>query len=60
MAEQYSSSAGDGKARVSIELSMDLLACIEAVREQYGMNSRSAVIEMILEEVLLHHEAEPG
>ena len=46
-------STDDQKRRVSFELSIPLLSAIEAAREQMGFDSRAAVVDYILSEILL-------
>ena len=44
--------------RISIELSSEVLAAVDRVKEELGLRSRSGLIERLLTELLLASEEE--
>ena len=44
--------------RISIELSSEVLAAVDRIKEELGLRSRSGLIERLLEELLLPAEEE--
>ena len=50
----------ESKESVRIELSGELLAVIDKLREELGLRSRAGLIEKLLEELLLSSSEEQG
>lgn len=46
------------KERISVELSSDLLAALDRIRNDLGLRSRASLIERLLEELLLAPETD--
>jgi len=46
------------KERISVELSGDLLAALDRIRNDLGLRSRASLIERLLEELLLVPETD--
>jgi len=52
---QYNES---GRARVSLEISREIIEALDKLRAEWGLRSRGAIAERILQEVLLANEEE--
>ena len=47
-----------GRARVTLELSRDIIEAIDKFRTEWGLRSRGAIVERLLQELLLENEVE--
>ena len=47
-----------GTTRVSIELSRDIIEALDKIRAEWGVRSRGAIVERLLQELLLANEEE--
>ena len=47
-----------GRARVSLELSRDIIEILDRFRTEWGLKSRGAIVERLLQELLLENEVE--
>jgi len=47
-----------GRARVTLELSRDIIEAIDKFRTEWGLRSRGAIVERLLQELLLENEPE--
>ena len=46
------------RARVTLELSRDIIEAIDNFRTEWGLRSRGAIVERLLQELLLENEPE--
>jgi metal-responsive CopG/Arc/MetJ family transcriptional regulator len=47
-----------GRARVTLELSRDIIEAIDKFRTEWGLRSRGSIVERLLQELLLENESE--
>jgi hypothetical protein len=47
-----------GRVRVSLEISREIIEALDKLRAEWGLRSRGAIVERILQEVLLANEEE--
>ena len=47
-----------GRASVTLELSRDIIEAIDNFRTEWGLRSRGAIVERLLQELLLENEPE--
>ena len=47
-----------GRARVSLELSRDIIEILDRFRAEWGLKSRGAIVERLLQELFLGIEVE--
>ena len=47
-----------GVARVSVQLSRDIIEALDKLRAEWGVRSRGAIVERLLQELLLEGEEE--
>jgi hypothetical protein len=52
---QYNES---GRARFSLKISREIIEALDKLRAEWGLRSRGAIVERILQEVLLANEEE--
>ena len=52
---QYNES---GRARVSLELRRDIIEALDKLRAEWGVRTRGAIVERLLQELLLANEEE--
>ena len=47
----------NGRARVSLELGRDVIQAIDTLRVEWDLRSRGAIVERLLQEILLGEDA---